>query len=55
MLGARLANYKEEKLKRKLPVDAQMLSYVKEDLQLKKRMIDHMDKMDSQHDERKII
>ena len=34
MLGAQLAYYKEEKLKQKLPVDAQMFSYVKEDLQL---------------------
>ena len=51
LLGARLAGYKQEKLKRKIPVDAQMLSCTKEDLQLKKRMIQHMDKMDSQHDE----
>ena len=28
-----------------------MLSCAKEDLQLKKRMIEHMDKMDSQYDE----
>ena len=51
LLSARLAGYKQEKLKRKIPVDAQMLSCAKEDLQLKKRMIEHMDKMDSQHDE----
>lgn len=50
LLGARLAGYKQEKLKRKIPVDAQMLSCAKEDLQLKKRMVEHMDKMDSQHD-----
>ena len=36
MLGAQLANHKEEKLKQKLPVDAQVLSYAKEDLQLKR-------------------
>ena len=51
LLSARLTGYKQEKLKRKIPVDAQMLSCAKEDLQLKKRMIEHMDKMDSQHDE----
>ena len=36
LLGTRLAGYKQEKLKRKLPVDAQMLSCAKEDLQLKR-------------------
>ena len=36
LLSARLSGYKQEKLKCKIPVDAQMLSCAKEDLQLKK-------------------
>lgn len=47
MLGVLLANYKEGNLEETLSIDTQMLSYVKEDLQLKKRMIDRIDKMNS--------
>ena len=45
LLGAKLNNYKQEKLKRKLPVDNQLLNCVKEDIQLKKKLIDQMDRM----------
>ena len=51
LLGARLDGYKQEKLKQNIPVDAQMLTCAKEDLQLKKRMIEQMDKINSQHDD----
>ena len=50
LLGAQLSNYKQEKLKRKLPVDGQLLNCAKEDLhlkkkQLKKKLIDQMDQL----------
>ena len=51
LLGAKLSNYKQEKLKRKLPVDSQLLNCAKEDIQLKKKLIDQMDRMDKQHSE----
>ena len=51
LLGAQLSGYKKEKLKRKLPVDSQLLNCAKEDLQLKKKLIDHMDQMDGLHNE----
>lgn len=37
LLGAQLSNYKQEQLKRKLPVDSQLLNCAKQDLQLKKK------------------
>ena len=51
LLGAQLSGYKKEKLKRKLPVDSQLLNCAKEDLQLKKKLIDQMDQMDRLHNE----
>ena len=50
LLGSKLNNYKQEKLKRKLPVDSQLLTCAKEDIQLKK-LIDQMNRMDKQHSE----
>ena len=50
-LDNKLKNYKQDKLKRKLPVDAQLLNCTQEELQIKKRMLDHMDKIDQRYSE----
>ena len=50
-LDNKLKNYKLDKLKRKLPVDAQILNCTQEELQIKKRMLDHMDKIDQRYSE----
>ena len=47
----KLNNYKQEKLKRKLPVDNQSLNCAKEDIRLKKKLIDQMDRMDKKYSE----
>ena len=46
LLGAQLNDYKQAKLKRKLPVDSQLPNCAKEDVQLKKKLIDQMEQMD---------
>ena len=46
LLGAQLSSYKQEKLKRKLLVNSQLLNCAKEDLVLKKKLVDQMDQMD---------
>ena len=48
-LDEKLSNYKQEKLKRKLPVDSQLVGFAKEDLEVKRRLLDQMQKMDTQH------
>ena len=47
-LDDKLSNYKQEKLKRKLPVDSQL---AKEEIEVKKRLLDQMDRMDTQYSE----
>lgn len=49
LLNAQLKGHKQEKLKRKLPVDLQMLTVAKEDIQMKKQMFENMDNMDKEH------
>ena len=49
LLNTRLKGHKQEKLKRKLPVDLQMLTVAKEDIQMKKQMFENMDNMDKEH------
>jgi hypothetical protein len=46
-----LAEYKQEKLKRKLPVDAQLLDCAQEDINIKRRLVEQMDVMDKQYAE----
>lgn len=50
-LDNKFKNYKQDKLKRKLPVDAQLLNCTQEELQIKKQMLDHMDKIDQRYSE----
>ena len=45
-LDKKLSNYNQEKLKRKLPADAQL---AKEDLEIKKQLLDNMNQMDKQY------
>ena len=42
-LDDKLKSYRHEKLKRKLPVDTQLLSCAQEELQVKKRLLERMD------------
>ena len=43
LLDEKLKNYKQEKLKCKLPVDTQLLCCAKEELKIKKRLVKQMD------------
>uniref|UniRef100_A0A1X7UY57 Uncharacterized protein n=1 Tax=Amphimedon queenslandica TaxID=400682 RepID=A0A1X7UY57_AMPQE len=51
LLNAKLTEYKHDKLKRKLPVDAQILSCTMEELAVKKRMVEQMDVFEKQYTE----
>ena len=46
LLNQQLATYRHQKLKRKLPVDSQLLECAREDLAVKRRMVEEMTKMD---------
>ena len=50
-MDSKLKEFRQEKLKRKLPVDSQLLDCAREELQIKKQLIDQMDKVDKQHTE----
>ena len=49
LLNEKLSGYKTEKLKRKLPVDTQLVACAKEELQIKRQLIDQMDQMEKDH------
>ena len=51
MLNAKLKNYKQDRLKRTLSqsVDSQLLNCAQQDIEIKKRIIDQMDKMDKEY------
>ena len=48
-LDGKLAGYKYERMKRKLPVDTQLLSCAKEELAIKKRLVDQMENFEMQY------
>ena len=48
-LDEKLKNYRQTKLKRKLPTDAQMLNCAQEELAMKKRLMEQIDKMDCRY------
>lgn len=50
-LDKKLNEYRQEKLKRKLPVDAQLLDCAQEDIKMKKQLVERMDNMDKQYTE----
>ena len=50
-LDNKLKNYKQEKLKRKLPVDTQHLGCVQEELKIKRQLVEQMDQMDQRYAE----
>lgn len=50
-LDGKLRNYKHEKRKRKLPVDTQLLNCAQEELAIKKRLLEQVDKMDQRYAE----
>lgn len=49
LLDNKLNNHKQEKLKRKLPKDGQLLEYAKEDIEMKKRLMNHIEKMEERY------
>ena len=49
LLDNKLNNYKQEKLKRKLPQDGQLLEYAKEDIEMKKRLVNHIEKIEEHY------
>ena len=49
LLDAKLRGHKQEKLKRKLSTDNQLLTIAQEEMQMKKRLLDKMDVMDKEH------
>lgn len=51
LLNNRLKSYRQDKLKRKLSVDAQLLNIAKEDMEMKKRIFSKMDDIDRQQGE----
>ena len=51
LLDRKLTNYKQEKMKRKLPVDAQLLHCAKEELEMKKKCVEQMDRMEQKHND----
>ena len=50
-LDDKLKNYKQEKMKRKLPVDTQLLGCAQEELKIKRQLVKQMDKMDQRYAE----
>jgi hypothetical protein len=51
LLDSKLDNYRQQKLKRKLPINSQLLTCAKEELKVKKRVIEKMDEMDKRFTE----
>lgn len=48
-LNSKLKCYKQEELKRKLPVDNQMLSITQEEFEIKKKLITRMEEVDKEN------
>ena len=51
LLDGKLSTYKHEQMKRKLPVDAQLLTCAQEDLAIKKKLVEQMDTFEKQYSE----
>ena len=49
VLDNKLKSYRHEKMKRKLPVDTQLLGCAQEEIALKKQLMDQVDKMDQRY------
>lgn len=48
-LDEKLKNYRQDKMKRKLPVDAQILGCAQEELAIKRRLVEQVNKMDQKY------
>jgi hypothetical protein len=48
-LNEKLKNYKHNKMKRKLPVDVQLLGCAQEELTIKKRLVEQVDRMNQRY------
>ena len=49
LINEKLKNHKQEKLKRKLPLDSQLLSIAQDEMKVKKQLLDKLDCMDQQY------
>ena len=49
LLNDTLKNYRQNKLKRKVPVETQMVDMAKEELEIKRKMLDHMSQAEERH------
>ena len=49
LINEKLKNHKQEKLKRKLPLDSQLLSIAQDEMKVKKQLLDKLDSMDQQY------
>lgn len=49
LLNAKLKGYKQEKLKRKLPADSQLLNCAQEELKIKRKLIEMMENTEKEH------
>ena len=49
LLDAQLKGHKEERLKRKLPAELQMVTIAQEEFTFKKQLMDRMERMDKEH------
>ena len=48
-LDSTLSQYKQQKMKKKVPADAQMLTFAKEEYELRRKMVKSMEKMEEEH------
>ena len=51
LLDNKLSAYKHERMKWKLPVDAQLLSYAQEELPIKRKLVEQMDTFEKKYSE----
>lgn len=49
LLDTKLKNYRQEKLKRKIPVDMQLLSCAQEELKIKRSLLEKMERVDKEY------
>ena len=49
LLDSTLKDYRQAKMKRKLPMDAQLVGVAKEELALKKKLVEQMERTEKQH------
>ena len=49
LLDAKLSSHRQEKLSKRIPVDHQLLTCAQEELGMKKKLVDQMERMEKEH------